>query len=223
MKSILRASALSVLVSLSIWLPQTGLAEPHEWRAPRGQVLDDHYHHGYFYPHIGVVVTALPVGYRTYWFHGASWYFAEGVWYQAGPGGFVVARPPVGLVVTLLPPTATTVWIGGAPYYYANDVYYRWDSTADGYEVVAPPVGAEQPGSAPAQAPEDIFIYPRNGQTAEKQAADRYECHNWASNQTGFDPARTQEGSAPATSSSAAVQYRRAMSACLEARGYSVK
>jgi hypothetical protein len=186
-------------------------------------VFDDHYHHGYFYPHIGVVVTALPIGYRTYWFGGASWYFADGVWYQAAPGGFIVARPPVGLVVTLLPATATTVWISGSPYYYANDVYYRWAPAVNGYEVVAPPVGAEQPGSAPAQAPDDIFIYPRNGQTAEKQAADRYECHNWASHQTGFDPTRTQDGSAPAASSSLAEQYRRAMSACLEARGYSVK
>ena len=222
-KTNFRATPLGALLWLAIWLPERGLADPHGWHAPRGQVLDDRYHHGYFYPRIGAVVTELPVGYRTYWFHGASWYFAGGVWYQAGPGGFIVARPPIGLVVTLLPPFATTVWIGAVPYYYANDIYYRWDPTVNGYEVVAPPEGADQPGSAPARAPDDLIIYPRNGQTPEQQAADRYECHSWASNQTGFDPTRTQDETTPATLTSKAEQYRRAMSACLEARGYSVK
>jgi Family of unknown function (DUF6515) len=211
------------LVSLAILLPQSGLGEPRDWRAPDRRVLDDRYHHGQFYPRLGVVVAELPMGYRSYWFHGASWYFAGGVWYQAGPGGFIVARPPVGLVVTLLPPLATTVWIGAVPYYYANEVYYRWDPTVNGYEVVAPPAGADQPGAAPASARDDLIIYPRSGQTSEQQAADRYECHSWASNQTGFDPTHVQDGATADAVASKAEQYRRAMSACLEARGYSVK
>ena len=220
-----RLTTLGVLSSLGIWLPGMGLAEPHVWHAPHTQLLDDRYHHGHYYPRMGAVVTELPAGYRTYWFHGASWYFAGGVWYQAGPGGFFVARPPTGLVVTLLPPFATTVWIAGVPYYYANDIYYRWDPAINGYEVVQPPAGADQPGVPPVAAATDLMIYPRNGQTPEQQAADRYECHSWSSNQTGFDPTRNQDrGAAPApTLASKAEQYRRAMSACLEARGYSVK
>jgi len=221
MKPTVGARLLNALLSLTIWLPGVGIAEPRAWPAPRGQVLDDRYHHGYFYPRLGAVITELPVGYRTYWFRGANWYFAGGVWYQAVAGGFIVARPPVGLVVALLPPFATTVWIGTVPYYYANDVYYHWDPAVDGYEVVPPPAGADQPGSAPAGAPDDLIIYPRNGQTPEQQAADRYECHSWASHQTGFDATRTQPGTSPATSG--VEQYRRALSACLEARGYSVK
>ncbi len=33
-----------------------------------------------------------------------------------------------------------------------------------------------------------IFFYPINGQTAEQQDRDRYECFNWAVKESGFDP-----------------------------------
>jgi hypothetical protein len=35
----------------------------------------------------------------------------------------------------------------------------------------------------------EVYAYPRNGQTAEDQKRDRYECYNWSVKQTGFDPA----------------------------------
>jgi hypothetical protein len=125
--------------------------------------------------------------------------------------------------VGVLPPFYTTVWLGGVPYYYANEVYYRWDPAANGYAVVDPPPGADQPAAAPQVPSEDFFIYPKNGQTAEQQSADRYECHSWSKGQTGFDP--TQSGGGVPASENAAKreEYRRAMTACLEARGYSVK
>jgi hypothetical protein len=31
----------------------------------------------------------------------------------------------------------------------------------------------------------------------EQQSADRYECHNWAKQQTGFDPTRSTGGVEP--------------------------
>jgi hypothetical protein len=34
----------------------------------------------------------------------------------------------------------------------------------------------------------DIYAYPSNGQTAEQQDRDRYDCYQWAIQQTGFDP-----------------------------------
>ena len=34
----------------------------------------------------------------------------------------------------------------------------------------------------------DLYIYPNNGQNQESQRVDRYECHTWAAQQTGFDP-----------------------------------
>jgi len=37
-----------------------------------------------------------------------------------------------------------------------------------------------------------IYVYPLKGQNAEKQDRDRYECHSWAVQQTGYDPSRAQ-------------------------------
>ena len=34
----------------------------------------------------------------------------------------------------------------------------------------------------------DLYIYPKNGQSEETQRRDRYECHVWAADQSGFDP-----------------------------------
>ncbi len=193
---------------------------------PRGEVLDNRYNHGHYYPPRGAVVRQLPGGYRPYFYGGSRFYFSAGVWYAPGPDGFIVTRPPVGLFVTVLPPFYSTVWFGGAPYYYADEVYYQWRPDLNGYVVAAPPPGADQPGAAPpAPAPtaEDFFIYPRNGQTPEQQSADRYECHSWARTQTGFDPTQPGGGAPGAAPPASREQYQRAMTACLDARGYSVK
>lgn len=40
--------------------------------------------------------------------------------------------------------------------------------------------------SAPAFA--DLMIYPKAKQSAEQQSKDKYECHEWAVQQTGFNP-----------------------------------
>jgi OmpA family protein len=47
----------------------------------------------------------------------------------------------------------------------------------------------------------EVYIYPDRGQSAERQSRDRYECHQWAASQTGFDPATAQASppSAPTT------------------------
>ena len=45
-------------------------------------------------------------------------------------------------------------------------------------------------GSAAASA--DLFIYPNMGQDQEQQRRDRYECHVWAAQQSGFDPSTFQ-------------------------------
>jgi len=192
---------------------------------PRGQVLDNRYNHGHYYPPAGAVVHALPGGYRPYSYRGSRFYFSAGVWYAPGPYGFVVTRPPPGLFVTVLPPFYSTVWFGGVPYYYADEVYYQWRPDMNGYVVASAPPGADQPGEAPpAPSPpagDDFYIYPRNGQTPEQQSADRYECHSWAKTQTGFDP--TQPAGAAGPAAGGREQYQRAITACLEARGYSVK
>jgi len=44
---------------------------------------------------------------------------------------------------------------------------------------------------------QEVFIYPTKGQSPEQQSRDRGECHAWAVQQTGFDPARPQVAAAP--------------------------
>ena len=43
-----------------------------------------------------------------------------------------------------------------------------------------------------AQSPPQLYIYPLRQQTSEQQDRDRYECHSWAVQQTGYDPSRAQ-------------------------------
>ncbi len=164
---------IALVLLLGLYAVHAGAAEMRG--AGHGQVLDSRYHHGRYYPAYGSRVGVLPGGYRPFFFHGSPFYFTGGIWYAPGPGGFVVVRPPYGLVVTVLPPYYSTVWIGGLPYYYANNVYYTWDPAQNGYDVVAPPEGADRPADAPppAAAQGDLIIYPKNGQTTEQQAADR--------------------------------------------------
>jgi hypothetical protein len=65
-----------------------------------------------------------------------------------------------------------------------------------------------------------MFVYPRKGQSEKQQADDRYQCHRWAVNQTNYDPTQPPDGIPSAQQNS---DYQRAMGACLDARGYTVK
>ena len=191
----------------------------------RGQVLDSRYNHGRYYPPIGTVRPSLPGEYRPY-YHGADrFYFNAGIWYAPRGVGFVVVRPPVGLVISVLPPYYSTVWFGGIPYYYADNVYYTYQPDQNGYIVAEAPPNADDAATPPDAAPTapqmDLMIYPKNGQTKDQQAADQYECHTWAKGQTGFDPTQPT-GSSPGNPDIARSNYNRAMSACLQARGYQV-
>jgi hypothetical protein len=191
-------------------------------RDGRGQVLDSRYNHGHYYPAVGTVRGSLPDGYHPYFHGGSRFYFSGGVWYAPRGPGFAVVLPPPGLVISVLPPYYSTVWIGGFPYYYANNVYYTWQPAENGYAVVDPPANADQPSSPPPSAQDDLIIYPKNGQTSDQQAADRYECHSWAKGQTGFDPTQPGGGVGGDVERSRS-NYNRAISACLQARGYEVK
>jgi len=195
----------------------------------RGQVLDQRYNHGRYYPAPGTTINALPAGYRPYYRGSDRYYFNGGIWYAPRGPGFVVIRPPPGLVISVLPPYYSTVWIGGIPYYYADNVYYTWNPDQNGYAVVDAPANADQPSPPPAPPPgdsqaaqDDIIVYPKNGQSKEQQAADQYECHGWAKNQTGFDPTQPGGGVQPGNADRSRNSYNRAMSACLQGRGYQV-
>ena len=207
-----------------------GAVAPGRAAAPsldgRGQVLDQRYNHGRYYPPAGAVVTSLPAGYRPYYRGGNRFYFSGGVWYAPRGPGFIVVQPPVGVVISVLPPYYSTVWVGGIPYYYADNAYYTWQPDQNGYAVVDPPGDAQPSAPPPDEAqqspPDDLIIYPKNGQSKDQQAADQFECHNWARGQTGFDPTQPGGGVAPGDADRARSNYSRAMSACLQGRGYQV-
>jgi opacity protein-like surface antigen len=82
-----------------------------------------------------------------------------------------------------------------------------------------------QPSAPPPAARADnLTITAKNGQTEKQQWADRYECHRWAKDQSGFDPTtRPPDGVTSSEIASRRDQYRRAFTACLEGRGYAVQ
>jgi hypothetical protein len=204
-------------------------AEPRE-PTERHEHIDARHQHNHSYLDRGVVVTAVPRGAYSVRFSGGRYWFHGGVWYRAEGPRFIVIAPPVGILVDVLPPFFTTVTMGGVQYYYANDTYYVFNSSLRGFQVVDPPGGVDPNGAtAPAPSPppaaggDGVFIYPKNGQSPEQQATDKYECHRWAAEQTGFDPTRDGGGVAPDQVARKRGDYARADGACLEGRGYTVR
>lgn len=47
----------------------------------------------------------------------------------------------------------------------------------------------------------EMFVYPAKGQSQEQQSKDEYACHQWAVQQTGFDPAQQQPAASGKSSS----------------------
>jgi hypothetical protein len=172
-------------------------------------------------------------GYRPGWGGG---YWHGGYW----PAAYYGWSYPFFLGV--LPAVYATYWWGGLPYYYVNDVYYTYDNSSNGYVATDPPpvsgsysddvnaaaaAGADAgdaanstPPAAPPPAAANIIAYPRNGQSDQQQATDKFQCHTWAKGQTGFDPTSQSSSGAPASVRST---YDRAIAACLDARGYTVR
>jgi hypothetical protein len=168
-----------------------------------------------------VVVPSYSHGgsrYYPYYYSSRRWRYYP--YYSYGWWGYYPWWPSFS-VVAPLPLYYQTIWVGGLPYYYANGIYYA--PTVGGYAIVDPPQEAVSQGPPPvASAPSEdkLFIYPRKGQSEKQQADDRYQCHRWAVDQTGYDPTQPP-GGVPSVQKRA--DYQRAMSACLDARGYTAK
>jgi hypothetical protein len=145
----------------------------------------------------------------------ARWGYWRGHWGWWGPaavvGGVAVVAPYYGRYY--------------APYYspYYAPYYY------DPYYVAPPPMVIQEQVPVPNQMPqgvpssERIFIYPRQGQTEAQQANDRYECHRWSVGQTGFDPTQPPGNKTEAQMIQMRGDYHRALGACLDGRGYTMK
>jgi hypothetical protein len=130
-----------------------------------------------------------------------------------------------GLFFDSLPLYYSTLWWNEVPYYYADPNYYQWNSALGVYEMVRPPLEVKSQTAVSEPTVTNLFAYPKNGQNTEQQAQDRDECGRWATDQTGFGP--TQAGDVVVVTTVGAAtrwqDYLRAQTACLEARGYSVK
>jgi hypothetical protein len=218
----------------------------HEFR-------DSRYNHDRVYPARGYEVRGLPREHRVVVHGGSRYYFSGGVWYRPRGPRFAVIAPPFGLFAPFLPPYYATVWVGSRPYYYANEVYYTNSgdgyvvveppqgevsqtpppaSPALPMPPATPPVASAppmppapaMPMATPPLAPVDkLFIYPRQNQSEQQQATDRYECHKWAVSQTGFDPTQLSGSIPDDQKGQKRADYQRAMSACLDGRGYTVR
>ena len=208
-------------------------------RDRRGFVLDYRYGHNHYYPRHGYVVGVVPEGSLMLNYSGLNWYYHAGIWFRPTGPRYVVSPPPIGIVVPVLPPAYSTVMIAGVAYYYANGVYYS--PVPSGYAVVSPPSGGDSvepmpvpvgeipgttrplPGtgapvtvspqvpldaSRPRVLPEPI-VYPRSGQSPVQTQQDRQECNQWASSQPN--------------ASNDAMIFRRALEACMDGRGYTIR
>ena len=155
------------------------------------------------------LINPLASDARGFGRHGGHW----------GPRGWWVPWAVVGGAAVLT-----------APYYYGR--YYA--PYYDPYYVPPPVVIQEQPPvyvqpapvAPPATAQGDqnkLFIYPRQGQNEKQQATDRYECHRWAVGQVGYDPTKPSESLTEAQQMQKRADYQRAMGACLDGRGYTMR
>ena len=188
---------------------------------PKGYQLDSRYHHNYYYPPAGYPITKLPPKHYNVYYGNTRYYYSGGIWYRPYSGTYVVISPPIGVYVPVLPAFYTTIWFGGVPYYYANNVYYVWDAGRASYVVTNPPANVNAQEQPPVVS-DQIYIYPKQGQSEEQQANDRYVCHSWGVKQTGYDPTQPPTNMSQEQLNNRRIEYQRAMKACLEGRGYSV-
>ncbi len=117
-----------------------------------------------------------------------------------------------------LPLTAVTVQFGGLHYRHHHGQWYRpwglrWMLVVPPPGLMLPPPDATPEPAAPAlpavPSKPDPVIYPRQGQSSAQTEADRRDCNRWATTQ-------------PAAVADAAV-FHRAVEACMDGRGYTLK
>lgn len=200
-----------------------GMGMGHPGMGGPNMHFDGRFAHNQYYFNHGFVTRDLPGGRELLGHDGRRYWYGGGNWYHYNGATWIVGGAPLGLFVPELPPFYSTVWWGGQPYYYANETYYSWDDSQQGYQIVEPPSGIEEHGSTSPPGSNQIFVYPRSGQTDQQQRNDRYECHRWAVSQTGFDPTVSGGGVPDGQASDLRDRYFRAEVACLQGRGYSVE
>ena len=207
-------------------------ATPHFTGAAPGPAYHAPVHGGYASTNVARAAGHYSGAYSPGWngWRGGGYGYGGRYWHGWGGGYWhgvfwpqVYFAPGFAWFLPVLPFGYATYWWGGVPYYYWNDAYYTWSPADSGYVATDPPpvadgsAGDSSSGYGEAPGGSNVYLYPRNGQTDAQTQQDRYECHSWAVSQTGFDPTRSSQQSGSASA------YRRAMIACLDARGYSAR
>lgn len=117
-----------------------------------GHGWDSHYEHfrqPYFYRH-------LPPGFLALQIADELFYYAEGIYYQETPSGYVIVSAPRGAVITRLPERHKVIVYDNTDYYYYNDAYYVKEP--QGYTVVTPPPQVVSSNPPAAEAPEKTVV-----------------------------------------------------------------
>jgi hypothetical protein len=107
-------------------------------------------------------------------------------------------------------------WGPYRPYYPYS---YPWGPTF-GFGVTVVPHQHEhehEDQSSGQQRGFKLYVYPAAGQSEAQTSEDRYQCHLWATNQSGYDP------TLGAGKREDAEGYTRAFTACMQGRNYVVK
>jgi hypothetical protein len=167
---------------------------------------------------------------------------------HGGGGHFFIFAPPI-FGAPIFPYYYPSVWVGAGPYYPSSTYYvqsppnyvvteapersYVAELPRGGAMAQSPvsgvvelgPVSALQPQSPKSrQVPTgQWFVYPSKGQSQEQQARDRNDCNGWAVGQTGYDPNLPSQGGSSDQAQTTSMDYGRAVSACLEGRGYAIR
>jgi len=151
------------------------------------------------------------------WYYPPAYYGPPVVYYNPAPT-VIYSNPPV--VVT---PSAQDYYPApnvAAPGSAGNPVVELPQNNAAPRQSPGQQPTQGQASDALAQAPSgQYFMYPRQGQDEQQQGHDRDECYRWALGQIGYDPSKSSAGLSPAQT----TNYYRAMGACLDGRGYSVR
>jgi hypothetical protein len=171
--------------------------------------------------HSGVrfgVYVGPPLFGPWWWYPPAPLYYDPPVVYRSTPPVVVESTP---YVYTPPPPPAQSPVIELGP-------VTRAPATAPP-AATAPSNGVIELGPAPAQAAPRVqmptnqaalgaqtgplYVYPRQGQSNQQQSQDEAECNRWASSRMGGGLDAAQ----------AVANFQRALTACLDAKGYSVR
>ncbi len=183
----------------------------------------------YYGPRFAWFLPTLPLYCATFWWNSVPYYYYDDAYYTWSPAadGYVATDPPPAAATP--PPSADAAYPGGAYPGSANaDNSNYYDGAAAPADSAAPmensappddpiPPGQFDAGRAAAGSSDHVFAYPTKGQSEQQQAQDRAACDQWAASQAGSGPG------SPVNSANGSGDFRRAVIACFQGRGYSAQ